>query len=175
MLPPKIYLHAYAGNEEITRQLLKLNVDGSNDKGGASCCELYFGFAAASNMRNEKKLSNVLKLIPTSRLLIESDGEFLNVSSKSRSSSSSSSSSGSVDSVERDEDSPRGNSDTRLSLSNCEGEGCRVSNEKESTNTVESHLMIMRNFMCHTLEMDAEELCALTTENAHIFFGKITQ
>ena len=95
MLPPKIYLHAYAGNEEITRQLLKLNVDGSNDKGGASCCELYFGFAAASNMRNEKKLSNVLKLIPTSRLLIESDGEFLNVSSKSRSSSSSSSSSGS--------------------------------------------------------------------------------
>ena len=61
-LPPKIYLHAYAGNVDITKQLLRLNIADSNS-------DLYFGFASSSNLRNQEKLSQVLveKISPISK------------------------------------------------------------------------------------------------------------
>ena len=126
-LPPKIYLHAYAGNEEITNQLLKLNIDS----------DLYFGFSSSSNLRNEEKLAKVLKLISPSKLLLESDGESVMDNKKTT------------------------DNDATASVA-LDGSG---------SNVIERDLMKMRNFMCKTLEINMEDLCMLTANNAQAFFG----
>ena len=126
-LPPKIYLHAYAGNEEITKQLLKLNIDS----------DLYFGFSSSSNLRNEEKLAKVLKLISPSKLLLESDGESVMDNKKTT------------------------DNDATASVA-LDGSG---------SNVIERDLMKMRNFMCKTLEINMEDLCMLTANNAQAFFG----
>ena len=155
-LPPKIYLHAYAGNEEITKQLLKLNIDS----------DLYFGFSSSSNLRNEEKLAKVLKLISPSKLLLESDGECV------------------MDNKETTDIDMRNNNTNyrevavREDLIHEIGDGndataAAVASPGTGSNVIERDLMKMRDFMCKTLEMNMEDLCMLTANNAHAFFGSL--
>jgi Tat protein secretion system quality control protein TatD with DNase activity len=65
-LPPSVYLHAWGGSAEITQQLL--TTAALKDK-------LYFGFAASVNLRNEKRLRDLIGLIPLRHLMLESDAE----------------------------------------------------------------------------------------------------
>ena len=134
-LPPKIYLHAYAGNVDITKQLLRLNIADSNS-------DLYFGFASSSNLRNQEKLSQVLQLIPSSKLLLESDGEKFSKKTLTR------------------------NKDTEN-----ESESAPIMPIHDNNNAIEVDLRAMRDFMCRVYGMNEHKLCVLTAKNALDFFG----
>ncbi|CAM9474388.1 unnamed protein product [Scytosiphon promiscuus] len=70
MLPPRIALHSFTGSVEVARDLIRLRA--RDGEGG----EVYFGFSAAVNMRGDReanRLGEVLKVLPDSRILIETD------------------------------------------------------------------------------------------------------
>jgi len=62
-LPPKIYMHAYGGSADFAKNLQRLRGT-----------DVYFGFAAAINLKS-KKTEDVLEGIPAERVLLESDLE----------------------------------------------------------------------------------------------------
>jgi len=70
VLPPRMYFHAFGGNEAILKQLDAIVKDHSS---------IYFGFAPIVNFRkksmNEKKMNSILQKIGIDRLVLESDLE----------------------------------------------------------------------------------------------------
>mmetsp|Transcript_35978 Transcript_35978/g.55965 ORF Transcript_35978/g.55965 Transcript_35978/m.55965 type:complete len:222 (+) Transcript_35978:94-759(+) len=64
-LPPAIYMHSFGGKAGMLNSFVKMKNYGDR---------FYFGFSAAINLRSPKT-SDVIKLVPDKRLLIESDLE----------------------------------------------------------------------------------------------------
>ncbi|CAM9631398.1 unnamed protein product [Ascophyllum nodosum] len=67
-LPPRIALHSFTGSIEVTKDILRLRAGRSG--------EVFFGFSSAVNMRGDrekKRLADILRVIPDSQILIETD------------------------------------------------------------------------------------------------------
>eukprot|EP00752_Nemacystus_decipiens_P010441 g9302.t1 len=74
LLPPRIALHSFTGSVEVAKDITRLGRRGECD------FEVFFGFSAAVNMRGDremKRLMDVLRVVPDSRILIETDRQVM--------------------------------------------------------------------------------------------------